>query len=40
MSVEQYSTEVIVAAVAEEPSDFNVRLREAASMKRSSEDRS
>jgi hypothetical protein len=39
MSVEQYSNEVTVVAVAEEPSDFRVWLRETAIMGPSPEDR-
>ena len=39
MSVEQYSNDVIVVAVADEPSDFNLWLREAAIMGLSPEDR-
>ncbi len=39
MSIEQYSNEVIVVAVAEEPSDFKVWLRETAIMGLSPEDK-
>jgi hypothetical protein len=39
MSIEQCSNEVIIAAVADEPSDFNLWLREAAIMGLSPEDR-
>ena len=38
MSIEQYSNEVIVVAVAEKPSDFTVWLRETAIMGLSPED--